>query len=264
MALIEICGVSFRYNSHPVLAGLAFTVPAGSFLGIIGPNGSGKTTLAKSMGRLLRPTRGVVTLDGTDLAALPPVDLARRLGMVLQENDANLDFTVAEMVMLGRLPHVVRFRPETARDRLAVAAALTHTGLTDLAGRPVRLLSGGEKQRAFIARALAQEPEVLVLDEPTSHLDIASQVEIMDLLARLNREQGLTVVVVIHDLNLASLYCRRLLLLEGGRIRALGTADEVITPEHLTAVYGRPVLVRSHPATGRPQVFLLPAEPPPA
>lgn len=260
-AVLEILGVKCSYGSVEVLSGVTFSVTGGSFVGIIGPNGSGKSTLLRSVSRVLEPYEGAVMLNGNNIYSLTAREVAREMAVVPQETAVNFSFTVEEVVMMGRSPHLGRLQWEGKRDREIVARAMEYTNTSHLAGRPVTALSGGERQRVIIARALAQEPEIILLDEPTSHLDINHQLEILNLLQRLNREEKLTVISVFHDLNLAAQYCDKLVLLQEGRIFALGTPSEVLTAENIKKVYGTNVLVRQHVITGRPVVMLLAPQP---
>ncbi|MEW6080390.1 MAG: ABC transporter ATP-binding protein [Bacillota bacterium] len=256
-ALISIMGVTCTYGSTPALEGVSFEVSRGEKLGIIGPNGSGKSTLLKAMSRVLPPHMGQVVLSERDLYTLPPREVARRLAVVGQESRVDFEFTALEVVLMGRLPHLGRFERESDRDVDKACEAMRLTATRHLARRAVTELSGGERQRVLIARALAQDPEILLLDEPTSHLDIGHQVEILDLLEGLNREKGLTLISVFHDLNLAARYCTCLLLLSRGKIHALGTPDEVMTAGSIRQVYGSEVLLTRHPVEGTPHVILL-------
>lgn len=247
-------------GADPVLRDFSFDLPRGEFLAVVGPNGCGKSTLVKLISRVLRPAAGRVMLAGRDLAGYKQRELARNLAVVAQETGMEFAFTVEEVVAMGRLPHLPRFRGESARDRQVVQEAMRATGTLHLKDRPATELSGGERQRVMVARALAQEPSLLVLDEPTAHLDIAHQVELLDLTRRLNRERGLTVVAVLHDLNLAAQYAHRLLMMKDGAVFAAGAPAEVVTEEHVAAVYGSRVKVTRHPEEGTPHVILLSGE----
>lgn len=247
------CGYGFR----AVLADFSMAVAAGEFLAIVGPNGCGKSTLVKAISRALRPAGGRVLLSGRDIWGLRPPDLAREVAVVAQETGVEFEFTVEEVVAMGRLPHLARFRRESAADEQAVQAAMAATDVTHLAERLVTGLSGGERQRVMVARALAQEPRLLILDEPTAHLDIAHQIELLDLTRRLNRERGLTVIAVLHDLNLAAQYARRLLMMKEGRRFAEGAPAEVVSEANVAAVYGSRVRITVHPEEGSPHVILL-------
>ncbi|HHY37173.1 MAG TPA: heme ABC transporter ATP-binding protein [Firmicutes bacterium] len=261
---LEIEGISFSYGAEPILDQVSFTVPTGQLLGIIGPNGSGKSTLLRTISRTLKPYLGKVLFESRDMTTMSSLEIARQMAVVPQENQYDFPFTVEEIVMMGRTPHLGRFQREGPRDRRIVEEALRITNCAHLARKPVTELSGGERQRVTIARALAQEPRILLLDEPTAHLDINHQTEILNIVRRLNRDFNLTVIMVLHDLNLASEYCDQLLLLKDGRIFQIGTPEEIITRENIAAVYGSEVLVRPHPLHGRPQITLISQKPVPA
>ncbi len=254
---LTVEGLSVRYGSRTVLADFSLRVRHGEFLAIVGPNGSGKSTLIKAISRSLRPAAGRVLLDGRDVARMRVKELARQMAVVPQETSLAFDFTVEEVVMMGRLPHLVRFRGESEADVAAVREAMRVTHTLHMADRLVTGLSGGERQRVLMARALAQEPRLLILDEPTAHLDIAHQIELLDLLRHLNRERGLTVIVVLHDLNLAAQYAGRLVMLKDGRLFADGPPAEVVTERNVAMVYGSRVRVIPHPDEATPHVILL-------
>lgn len=243
------------YNGAEILKGVTLGLDEGGFVGVIGPNGSGKTTLLRSMSRTLAPLSGSVTLDGRDIYSTPAREFARRVAVVPQDVYVAFDFSVLEIALMGRSPRMGRFAVESGRDVSIAMDALRRTGTDHLKDRPMNALSGGERQRVMVARALAQEPEVLLLDEPTSHLDISFQFEIMDLVKGLNREHKLTVLAVLHDLNLASQYCDRLVMIGKGSIQAEGGPDDVITAANIRRVYGAEVWVRRHPTTRRPYVI---------
>lgn len=260
---LEMLGVRVGYAADPVLDGMTLEVRRGEWLAVAGPNGSGKTTLLRTLSGYLQPWAGQVLLDGTALRAWRADRRARRMAVAGVEAGTPPSLTVAEYVALGRTPHLQGIWAwEGPRDREAVARAMAWVGLEDLADRPLATLSAGQRQKAVLARALAQEPVVLLLDEPTSHLDLRHQVEIMDLLDQLRRRLGLTLVAVLHDLNLAALYCQRLVLVQAGRVAAAGEPARVLRPEILSRVYGCSVLVVPHPQLGVPQVALLPGRPP--
>ncbi|MFZ5826339.1 MAG: heme ABC transporter ATP-binding protein [Bacillota bacterium] len=259
---LHVDSVTCSYGSRPVLHGLSLRVKRGEFLAVVGPNGSGKSTLVRTICRTLKPDSGRVLLDGREIYRMRARDLARQMAVVAQETTVGFDFTVEEIVMLGRTPHIAALRGEGERDRAAVEAALAMTNTAHLRNRLVTRLSGGERQRVMAARALAQEPQILILDEPTAHLDIAHQVDLLDLTRRLNRTEGLTVVAVLHDLNLAAQYADRLLMLKEGRRWAEGTPAEVLTEANVMAVYGSPVKIIRHPVEGTPHVILLSREAP--
>jgi iron complex transport system ATP-binding protein len=260
MFLIETENLNAGYGTRPVIQGISFGIPRGEVAGIIGPNGAGKTTLFRLIGGTMRPWSGEVRYQGQDVSEMNSRERARRIAVLPQGLPMTFPFTVGDFVMMGRLPHKGRLQPMSEADRKIAEATMKMTEVDSLAGRSITELSGGELQRVFLAQALAQEPELLLLDEPTSHLDIAHQVEIMDLIRRLNREKGLTILMVQHDLNLAGMYCDRLLLIGEGRIRANGAPGEVLTYQNIEAVYKTVVVVRDNPLTGRPHVFLVPKE----
>lgn len=243
----------------PVLKNVSLTIAAGEVLGILGPNGSGKSTLLKILMRILIPQRGRVELFGQSHAAFSQDEVSRRVAFVPQETQQAFPFTISEMVLMGRYPHHNRtwgLGWESSQDRAVALQAMSDLDVSHLGGRLITNVSGGERQRAVIARALTQEPDVLLLDEPTAFLDLHHQLEIARILRRLNRERGLTVVLVSHDLNLASQYCDRVLLLREGEIVTMGSPEEVIAGESLERVYGCPVLVDRHPQSGMPRVTL--------
>ncbi len=256
--VLEARDVSCSYGGADVLHQVSLGVPHGAIIGLVGPNASGKSTLLRALSRALRPRRGQVLLEGADVYALPAAKVARLLAVVEQEGLSDLSFTVEETVLLGRFPHLSRTRREGARDWEAAREAMRQAAVLSLSGRLVGELSGGERQRVSLARALAQEPTVLLLDEPTSHLDPGHQLEVLDRLEQLNRAAGLTIVVVLHDLNLAALYAHELVLLTSGRVLARGTPREVLTSDNLRRAYGPGVALASHPLTGDPQVTLIP------
>ncbi|HUV03727.1 MAG TPA: ABC transporter ATP-binding protein [Armatimonadota bacterium] len=242
-------------DSTRVLKGISEEIHSGEFLGIVGPNGSGKSTLLRAMAGVLPPTSGSVLLDGREVFRIPGSELARRLAVVPQDSPVAFEYTVLEVVLMGRSPHLGRFELERNRDLDIALDALKRTNLLHLADRRVGALSGGERQRAMIARALSQEADILFLDEPTAHLDISYQVEILHLVGRENAERGKTVVAVLHDLNLAAEFCDRLLMIRDGQVFASGRPEDVITAENVERVYGAAVWVKRHPTSGRPYVL---------
>lgn len=250
--------VSFAYNGVPVLRGIGFTAARGEFLAVAGPNGAGKTTLLRLLGGTLTPLAGEIKLAGVSLRRLNARERARRIGVVGQETYLDFPFSVGEVVLMGRYPYLSRFGHEGPEDLAAARRAMGAARVAHLRDRPVTTLSGGERQRVLLARALAQEPEVLLLDEPVAHLDINHQTAIMDLLRGLTRERGITVVAAMHDLNLTALYADRVLLLAGGTVAASGIPEEVLTPETMQRVYRSEVLTVRHPRTGCPQIMLIP------
>ncbi|MGW3683062.1 ABC transporter ATP-binding protein [Streptomyces prasinus] len=243
---IDIDAVTVEISGARVVEDISLRAGSGQFVGLVGPNGSGKSTLLRCVYRALRPTAGAVRLGGDDLLAMNTRDSARRLAALPQEAVAEFDFTVAEVVAMGRLPHQKAMARETGEDRRACATALEAVGAGHLADRGFLTLSGGEKQRVLIARALAQRPQVLVLDEPTNHLDIAQQLEVLSLV----RDSGPTVLTALHDLNLAALHCDLLHVVDGGRLVASGAPHDVLTPALLADVFGVRAHRVPHPETG--------------
>ena len=246
---IELAGVSFGYAREPVIREVSLTVRQGEFVGILGPNGSGKSTLLRLMSGIVRPWQGHITINGRRLASYRRRELSRLVGVVPQVTTINSPFSVMEMVLFGRTPHLGGFGFEGPADLQVAERALERTETTHLARRPITELSGGERQRVILARALAQEPAFLLLDEPSAFLDIRHEVEIYDLLQDLQQE-GITVVSVLHDLNLAALYCEQLMLLQDGRIVRSGPPEEVMTYATLTEVYGTEIYVSRNEITG--------------
>ncbi len=268
--LLSTRTLRFAYNGTTVLDDVNLSLRQGDLVALLGPNGSGKTTLLKLLCGILLPRAGMVQWQGTDMAALRRREMARRIAFVPQELTVPFAFTVSEIVSLGRIPYARPLLGETARDRIAVERAIDLTGTRELASRYFGELSGGERQRVVIAMALAQvasvtdelgegRPAVLLLDEPTVHLDINHQIEILELIHSLNRTNGLTVLATMHDLNLASLYFDQIVLINAGRLIIEGTPDEVLSKERIESVYLTDVVVEGHPTCrNSPQVILLP------
>jgi iron complex transport system ATP-binding protein len=254
--LLFLKNVSFVYDNRPVIEKISFTLPSGDFLGILGPNGSGKTTLLRLMSGVSKPAKGEIELLNRSMGSYRSRERARIISVVPQSFDILFPFTALEVVLMGRWPYLKSFSWESAEDLHKAREAMEATDCLQFADRPITELSGGERERVILARALAQDPKILLLDEPTTHLDLKHQQEIHSLLLKLNREKGLTVVVVLHDLNFASMVCRRLLLLREGKLFKLGDPQEVMSPETIRQVFGVHVGVEKHPQTGKP--FYLP------
>ncbi len=254
--VIELRGATYRYRSVPALDDVSFALEPGEILGIIGPNGSGKSTTLRLMSGVLPPQAGNVLWQGRPLAELRRSELARHLAVVPQDTTIEFPFSVMEVVLMGRAPHLGGFAFEGDADVRVAQAALQRTDTLHLAHRFIHELSGGERQRVILARALAQQPEVLLLDEPGAFLDIRHAVEIYDLLRDLQAE-GMTIATVLHDLNLAALYCDRVALLKAGRLVRLGPPSDVITYATLTAVYDTEVYVDINDVTGAVNVLPL-------
>lgn len=256
-AALRIESAAAGYRDRLVLQDFSLDVAEGEMLGILGPNGAGKTTLFKLLCGLLPPRSGRVTLFGRPLASLKPEERARLVAVVPQELDIPVAYTVQDVVMMGRTVSLSRWSQPSAHDRQVVERAMVYTDVADIRERPITELSGGERQRAIVAMALAQEPRIILMDEATSQLDLNHRLEIMQLVERLNQENGVTVLMISHDLQLAAEFCRRLVLLDGGRLMADGKPAAVLTEENLRKVYRCEVRVHADPATGG--LSLLPA-----
>jgi iron complex transport system ATP-binding protein len=248
---LDLIGLSVDIGRRRIVDRVDISVPDGRFVGLLGPNGSGKSTILKAIYRVHRPSGGQVLLDGADLLAMRPKDVARRVAVVAQESAVEFDFTVLEMVMIGRTPHKRAFDRDDEVDRTIVLGAIERVGCEHLVDRSFNTLSGGEKQRILIARAIAQGADHLILDEPTNHLDIRYQVEILELVSGLD----VTVLAALHDLSLASLFCNSVYLLADGLIVTHGTPESVITTEMVRHAYGADVLIVEHPETGTPHLI---------
>jgi iron complex transport system ATP-binding protein len=250
--MLSVRDVSFAYRSSAprVVDGVSLDVARGDLVGVIGPNGSGKTTLLKMLSGALTPTAGTIGLDGRPLRDWPRRAVARRVAFVPQETHAPFDFSVLDIVLMGRFPHLGAFALEGPADLAIARLALASTGTSAFETRPFSTLSGGEKQRVVIASALAQSPELLLLDEPTASLDVGHQLEIQLLLERLNRENSVTMVLSTHDLNFAAALCRQLILIRGGRVIAQGPTDDVLTRDTVRALYDVDADVERHPRAG--------------
>ena len=255
--MLSASDVSYGYGGRPrvhergfTLHNVSLSVPPGSFTGVLGPNGCGKTTLLKLLSGVLHPQRGVVALEGRSLRQIPRRELARHLAVVPQETHPAFDYTALEMVLMGRHPHLGPFQLEGPHDLAVAYDAMMATGTADLAERRYMTLSGGEKQRVIIASALVQEPRVLLLDEPTASLDLRYQLEVAAVLLRLNGEQGVTMVLATHDLNLAAGLCDTLLMVHHGRVLAHGPTREVLTAPMIAELYDVDADVRYHEGAG--------------
>jgi len=260
MNILEIYNLVCRYDDLAAVKNVSFKVKSGEFVGIIGPNGSGKSTILRSIARVVKPVSGHITLGGTDIFGLGTKELARQIAVVPEDTTVSFSFTVLDIVMMGRAPHLGRFELEKEKDITIARRAMKMTDTLSLENRFIDELSSGEKQRVIIAQALAQDPKIMLLDEPTAHLDINHEIEIFDLLKKLQAEAGLTIIVVSHNLNLAAQYCQRLILLKEGKIFKEGTPEEVITEENIKSVYGAKVLVENNPRTKAPNLILLPGK----
>lgn len=245
-------GLKLGYDGSVVIDGLSLSIPAGKVTSIVGPNGCGKSTLLRSLARMMKPFGGAVYLDGADIFGLSTREVAKKLGILPQDPTAPEGLTVRELAAQGRYPHQSWLRQWSKEDERAVEGALDTTGVREFADRPLDTLSGGQRQRAWITMALAQETETLLLDEPTTFLDMAHQLEVLQLLERLNREEGRTVLMVLHDLNNASRYSHNIVALSKGRVFAAGEPREVVTPKLLREVFSVEADVVPDSRTGVP------------
>lgn len=250
--------LSFHYDSEKVLEDLSFSIQPGEVIGILGPNGTGKTTLLKILLGLLKNYKGSVTWNGHEIRSLSRSERSSQAAFVPQQEDFLFPFTVRDIVLMGRATREKRWGFETREDLIAADRAIAWTDLNAVQSRSILSLSGGERQRVLVARALAQETSCLILDEPTAHLDIKHQMDMMERLQRLNREKGMTILMSLHDINMASLYCGKILLLKEGKVFAFGAPREVITSAHLQAVYETSFSVSVGAKTGKP--YSLPSQ----
>ncbi len=257
MAVLNAKDLTLQYDQRRVVEGLTTEIPEGKVTMIVGANACGKSTLLRGLSRLLKPSGGTVTLDGKDIHSRPAKELARILGLLPQHPTAPDGILVRDLVGRGRYPHQGFFRSWSAVDDAAVQRALEATETLELAERNVDELSGGQRQRVWIAMALAQETEVLLLDEPTTYLDLAHQVEVLDLVTDLNRQRGTTVAIVLHDLNLAARYADHVIAMKGGRIVAEGTSTAVVTEDLVRDVFGLDSRVLPDPISGTPLIIPL-------
>ena len=258
MDFLNVIDLKSGYKNNLVLNEISFSVKKGEFIGIIGPNGAGKTTLLKTLSHIIRPLGGKVFLKGKDIHLLSSLLLARECAMVGQDLLSLFSFTVEEIVLMGRNPYLGLFKQERKEDVEIVNMALKRTNMSMLKDRPIDELSAGERQRALIAKALVQQPQLLLLDEPTAHLDIGYQTDILDLIRLLNRDSELTVICVLHDLNLASQYCDKLLLLDKGKIAGFGPPAEILQYDILERTFNARCLVDKDILGGKPIVIPFP------
>lgn len=260
MSLLKVENLFCGYGKKKVIEDISFNILPGEISGIIGPNGAGKTTLFRAITRILDTSSGQIKYRGRNIKDMTIRELARLIGVLPQSMPAAFSFTVLDFVLMGRSPHMKRWQSIQEEDLALADEMMRLTEVKDLKNRYITELSGGELQRVLLAQALVQEPELLLLDEPTSHLDITHQVEIMDLIRKLNKEKKLTIIMVLHDLNLAGEYCDRLILLDKGKIHTIGSPNEVLTYSNIEKVYRTVVVVKDNPITKRPHVLLIPKE----
>lgn len=260
MVVLTVDGIDCYYGSVKVLENVRFAVKERDFMGVLGPNGSGKTTLLRSISRTLKPHRGTIFLNNVDVYDLENIEVAKQMAVVPQDTAIAFNFTALDIVLMGRNPHLSRFQMESENDIAMARKAMELTNTWHLAKRPINKLSGGERQRVIIARGLAQEPKILLLDEPTVHLDINNQLEIMDLLKELSIKKRLIVLAVFHDFNLAARYCDSAILLKDGKIVSAGNLDTVLTKENIKNVFQVDTMVRKHPITN--SLYVIPLSKP--
>lgn len=253
--MLELKNVSSGYAGRKVITDISFRAKKGSFLGIIGPNGAGKTTLFRTISRILKPSSGSIFFEGKNVSALSRLELSKHMATMLPLYDIPFAFSVEEFVMMGRFPHQRKFEKPRKEDLDIVKECLELTDITHLKDRKLNELSGGERQRAILAQSLAQKPGLLLLDEPTAFLDIGHQTAILDLIRKLNREEGLTVIMILHDLNLAGEYCDSLIMMRDGKIYKAGKPEEVLTYDNIEKVYKTVVVVRDNPISHKPYVI---------
>lgn len=252
--MYRVKDMGFRYEKEWILKDINITIKRGEILGIIGPNGAGKTTLLKILGKILQAKEGEISWEGKLLSSIPIRAYAREVAMVPQEHQMVFPYTALEVVLMGRYPYLGGWAFETEEDHAIARSAMKILEVEDFSFRLFNELSGGEKQRVMIARALAQKAKVLLLDEPATFLDLRHQMGIFSILKELNRDQGMTLVMVSHDLNMASQFCHQLLLLDRGRMVQWGTPETVLTAERIREIYRCEVIIDSHPGTGKPRV----------
>jgi iron complex transport system ATP-binding protein len=255
---IEAINLSYAYQDNDVFKDMSFSVPKGGFFIIIGPNGSGKTTLMKVLSGVEKPGRGKLHIMGKAVEKYSRKSLAQTLAMAPQMTNVDFPFTVIEIVLMGRSPYKGLLGLDNQADLRIAQQAMAFTGVEHLAGRKLGQLSGGEQQRVLIARAICQEPEIILLDEPTASLDLAHQVRVMDLMEQLQKEKGVTVIMVSHDINLACMYAQSLLLIKNGQIVSSGPPNQVLNYETLEQAYGCPLLVDQSPLGNFPRITLVP------
>jgi len=259
--VLKVNNLTCGYANKTILKDISFELDRGDFVGVIGPNGSGKTTLLRAMTKVIKPYSGTVSFAGKLISRMNFKEAARNIAVVCQDANPYFDISVEEFVGLGRIPHQSKFEfLETKEDEKIIFQAMEMAGILEFRKRLLKNLSGGERQLAVIAKALAQQPKLLLLDEPTVYLDISHQVYILDLIRRLNKEKKVSVLIVLHELNLASEYCQRLILLNNGSVEKIGTPQEVLDYRVIEQVYKTTVVVQKNPISHKPYVFIVPEE----
>lgn len=247
--MIQIKNLNFSYATKKILKDINLKINPGEFVGIIGPNGSGKTTLLKNICQVLKPDKGTILIDGR--SHYKPKELAQKVAVVSENGPINFDFTVLEIVLMGRAPFLRRFQQEGREDIEIARSAMEATDTLQFIERPITQLSAGERQRVFIAQCLAQMPKIILLDEPTNYLDVYYKIKIFNFFSALNKEKGVTILSVLHDLNLAARYCDKLVLMSEGKIFALGRTEDVLTATNIQKVYGIEVIIRRNETTDK-------------
>lgn len=253
---LDIRDLFYNYGGKPVLKDVSFQIKEGEILGILGPNGCGKTTLLGNLNRNLSPKGGCVMLDGRDLEEHKKKDIAKDIAVVPQDSRVGFSFTVREIVSMGRMPFQEAFQGDSSEDLRIIDDAMKKTNVLEMADRYVNTMSGGERQKVIIARAMAQTPKILLMDEPTLHLDISAQFDILDLVYSLSRNEGLTVVIVSHDLPMVARYCDRIMMIHGHTIHALGKTEDVLTPENMRTVFGVDAELSVDSKTGKNTIIM--------
>lgn len=255
MKVITIRNLSYAYDDSSVLKGIDISLEKGMFYSILGPNGSGKTTLLKNIQKILKPHRNSVYINGDDITSISVKELSKQLAVVPQETHMDFDFTVLDMVLMGRSPHLKRFESESPKDLHLAEKVMTDTDTWKFKDKSVRNISGGELQRAVVSRAMVQDTEILLLDEPVSHLDIHHQISILRTVSGFSRSKGITVVAVLHDINLAVEFSDSVILLNQGVVEAMGSPEEVITKERIRSLYSMECMIIKNPSSGKPHVI---------
>ena len=246
MYALQVKNLSFNYGKKIILKDISLNIEKGKFVSIIGPNGSGKSTLLKNLNHIHKPKSGKIQLEELDIKKIKPRELAMKIALVPQNTIIDYEFTVEDIVLMGRHPYKGRFQKEDENDYIIVNQAMEMTNTLHLKDRIITEISGGERQRVIIAKALAQNPAIILLDEPTSHLDINHQIEILNLLRKLNQDKGTTIIVVIHDINLAARYSDKIVILNEGKIVDVGSPDDVITKKNIESIYNIDVVIEKN------------------
>lgn len=236
--MLHIKNLYYSYKEKPVLKDINFDLVPGEILGILGPNGCGKTTLLGNLNKNFHPKGGCVMIGDTDLEDIKKKEIAREIAVIPQSNEIKFSFTVREIVSMGRMPFQQSFQGESTNDIEIIDSAIEKTGISEMANRYVNTMSGGERQKVIIARAMAQTPKILLMDEPTLHLDISAQFDVLDMIHALSRKEGLTVVIVSHDLPMIARYCDRIIMIHDHKIHSIGKTEDVLTPENMRTVFG--------------------------